>query len=282
MSGFQHDIAGGNGNLVATSVQSPNFDLATQTGWQITKAGAAYFFDLVYSGEFEGDDFIINTSGLFFYTSTPALGNLSASMVPGTTGGTDGEGNAYLPGVTSYEAFTHGGDNGYYATSLFQGQTLFAWNATHGGSYTTLATFGANPVTQQFIFGDLPIVSTSANVGDPTLITTDTGTMAGTYGTDWAASGEGIDGVQFTLCPDGWVQVLIDVHTTGATPSTTLCDIPADYFPAASVVAGTIVPYSSGTAYLVVAQSGGTLQLTVPNTNGVRYAGSFRYPGPSI
>ena len=46
MAGFAHDIAGGSGNLVATSVQSPNF-VHGVSGWRIAKDGSAEFQDVI-------------------------------------------------------------------------------------------------------------------------------------------------------------------------------------------------------------------------------------------
>lgn len=46
MSGFQHDIAGGSGNLIVTSVQSPNF-VHGVSGWKIAKDGSAEFQNIV-------------------------------------------------------------------------------------------------------------------------------------------------------------------------------------------------------------------------------------------
>lgn len=43
---FSHDIAGGQGNLIVTSLQSPNYDAADGTGWQITSAGDATFYSI--------------------------------------------------------------------------------------------------------------------------------------------------------------------------------------------------------------------------------------------
>jgi hypothetical protein len=65
---FQHDIAGGSGNLIITSVQSPNFE-SDESGWQITKDGSAQFNNLEIRGTFNGADFIINSSGIFFYNT---------------------------------------------------------------------------------------------------------------------------------------------------------------------------------------------------------------------
>ena len=132
-----------------------------------------------------------------------------------------------------------------------------------------------------------PILSETASGGtlaDPTIITTDPGTAAGTFGANWAPSGQGADGVVFTLGNDGWVSVLVDVHTTSAAPAVELVAFPAGYAPAQAVVIGTISSAALA-AYPVTATSGATPQLqlgSIPNTNGVRYWGSLRYPLASI
>lgn len=66
MSGFAHDVAGGQGNLIATSLQSPNF-VSGSMGWQVTKSGDAEFNNVTVRGEFQGTDFIIDSAGIFFY-----------------------------------------------------------------------------------------------------------------------------------------------------------------------------------------------------------------------
>lgn len=206
MSGFQHDIAGGGGDLVAVSVQSPNF-VHGVSGWQIARDGSAEFQDvilpagtgltatfaatapaspatgdlwyntsaglevsqwdgsawvayqigtgaiasgaitasrlaagIVYAGivnattinaatftgsTFEGTDFIINTSGAFFYSGTPASGNLIESV--SNTAGTDGFSNHYVAGHATYQsgfaASLNGGFQVFYTGSLSAGWT---------------------------------------------------------------------------------------------------------------------------------------------------------------
>jgi hypothetical protein len=51
---------------------------------------------------FNGVDFILNSSGLFFYSGTPAHGNLIVSIA--SVAGTDGFTNAYVQGITTYSA----------------------------------------------------------------------------------------------------------------------------------------------------------------------------------
>jgi hypothetical protein len=96
MSGFTHDIAGGQGNLIISALQSPNF-VHGETGWQIAKSGSAEFNDLEIRGTFSGTDYILNESGLFFYNGSPASGNLIGSWA--SSAGADAYGNSYDEGI---------------------------------------------------------------------------------------------------------------------------------------------------------------------------------------
>lgn len=101
MSGFQHDIAGGQGNLIIPQLQSPNFDLATQTGWAILKNGDAYFFNVTAEGSVTSNTVVIAGSGdgVFIYDGIPAYGNLILAMSSAT--GVDTYGNRYSgPGIS--------------------------------------------------------------------------------------------------------------------------------------------------------------------------------------
>jgi hypothetical protein len=99
--GFHNPIIGGGGNLVYPQINSPNFSIAGKTGWGILKNGNAYFFNITAQGTitgstFNGTNFIINQSGAFFYTGTPASGNLFCSIA--SVSGTDAFTNAYGAG----------------------------------------------------------------------------------------------------------------------------------------------------------------------------------------
>lgn len=78
MSGFQHDIAGGSGDLIATSVQSPNFVHAT-SGWQIRKDGTAEFHSIVLpngqgvSVYFQGTAPVTTHTGDLWYNTANGL-----------------------------------------------------------------------------------------------------------------------------------------------------------------------------------------------------------------
>lgn len=96
MSGFTNAIAGGGGNLIITSLQSPGFKHGIQ-GWQVAKDGSAEFNDLTIRGTFFGQDFILSPAGLFFYSGTPGPGTLVGSWA--SAAGADQFGNRYAQGI---------------------------------------------------------------------------------------------------------------------------------------------------------------------------------------
>lgn len=100
--GFSNPVFGGNGTLIRPAAQSPNY-VAGSTGWMIARDGSAEFNNLTIRGTFQGTDFIINSSGIFLYSSTPALGNMSGSWA--ALAGTDAFGNAYPMGLKIYSTF---------------------------------------------------------------------------------------------------------------------------------------------------------------------------------
>lgn len=110
--GFQHDIAGGNGKLIVPVVQSPNFDLATQTGWAILKDGSAYFFDVTATGSVTSNTVVVAGSGdgVFIYDGLPAYGTLILAM--SSQAGTDPYGNEYSgPGISLSQPGAGGSKN---------------------------------------------------------------------------------------------------------------------------------------------------------------------------
>lgn len=96
---FSNPITGGQGALVRPAIKSPDY-VPGVSGWSINRDGTAEFNDLTIRGTFNGNDFILNTSGFFLYSGTPAAGNLVASAAP--TAGTDEFGNEYGAGFCTY------------------------------------------------------------------------------------------------------------------------------------------------------------------------------------
>jgi hypothetical protein len=218
-----------------------------------------------------------SVSGVFVYPlgTTPGAGNPPVESVSNAS--RDPYGNAINPGISSQ---VPGG--GF--VSLFQGEAQFSGGSSIGGLPN--GNLVVQVATELAVLGG-PIISETASGGtlaNPTIITTDPGTPAGTFGANWAPSGSGADGVVFTLGTDGWVRVLVDVRTTSAAPAVELVAIPAGYAPAQSVVCGTLSSASLN-SYPVTATSGATPQLqvgSIPTTSGIRYWGVLMYPTAAI
>lgn len=78
---------------------------------------------------FTGTDYIINSSGEFFYSGTPAAGNLVTSVT--NSAGTDAFGNNYLAGSASYAST--------FATALSAGEVVF-YSGSLSGGWTALSS----------------------------------------------------------------------------------------------------------------------------------------------
>lgn len=97
---FDDPIIGGT-VLRIPAIQSPNY-VPGVSGWAIFISGNAEFNDVTVRGEFEGTDFIIDSSGIFFYGGTPAAGNLMISIA--AAAGADQFGNTYPSGISFSQA----------------------------------------------------------------------------------------------------------------------------------------------------------------------------------
>lgn len=111
--GFRNPILGGGGALVYPSIHSANY-VPGVSGYTINKDGSVEFNNgtfrgTVTGGSFNGTNFIISPSGMFFYSGTPALGNLIMSATNNVT--TDSFGNVVRP-----NSFTVYGTAGANAT----------------------------------------------------------------------------------------------------------------------------------------------------------------------
>lgn len=107
------------------AIQSPNF-VHGSAGWNLGADGSfeaenATIRGTITAGVFQGTDFIINNSGVFFYSGTPAANNLIASIAPAS--GTDSFGNFYRAGITSQE-------NSFGTGATLFGSTLQFLNAS--------------------------------------------------------------------------------------------------------------------------------------------------------
>lgn len=132
--GFGNPLVGGGGILVYPSIHSSNY-VTGVSGWTVNKDGSAEFSNLTIRGTFQGTNFVLSNAGLFFYSGTPALGNLIESFT--NSPGTDAQGNAYLQGSTSYLNAAN------FTASNLNGAILTFWeSATAAGPYTNYADIG--------------------------------------------------------------------------------------------------------------------------------------------
>jgi hypothetical protein len=139
--GFSNPVVGGTA-LRIPAIQSPNFQTGV-AGWIIRIDGSAEFNNLTIRGTFNGNNFILNSDGLFIYSGTPANGNLIASIAP--VGGTDGFGNTYLQGIVSY---TGGAFAALAAGNLLLGLTANGYpTAGLVGLSGTDAVFASSPTS---------------------------------------------------------------------------------------------------------------------------------------
>lgn len=166
MSNFR-GLSIANGSLVLPSLHSPGF-VHGVTGWSINKDDSAEFNNLTIRGTFIGTNWFINSSGEFFYTGTPAVGNLSISHVPGTVNVSDGNGNIALPGDTVYQTPIA---LNTIAFNIQQGIiTWYLWNGSNWGFGPSIDWTLANNFIE---FLGAPIRSLSGSGLNPTTIITD-------------------------------------------------------------------------------------------------------------
>lgn len=113
-SGFSNPVVSNDGGITRPQFESDNY-VPGVSGWAIFRNGnvefnSGTFRGTVTGGAFQGSDFVLNTSGLFLYSGTPALGNLVYSVAQ--TSGTDAFGNVYTAiqqiGITGQPNITFG------------------------------------------------------------------------------------------------------------------------------------------------------------------------------
>jgi hypothetical protein len=121
------------------------------------------------TGTFSAGDTLITPNGTFTYSGTPALGNLIYSDSSG--GGTDSEGNLYLPGSVGY--FQTGGTWYAVQTGTIQGLAFYS-AGTAGGPWVEVGSITAGPdivltsnryitTTNPLMLGATPLSPTMAN-----------------------------------------------------------------------------------------------------------------------
>jgi hypothetical protein len=165
--GFENPVVGGTA-LRIPAIQSPNYDPGL-AGWIIKINGDAEFNNLTIRGQFFGTDFIINSSGIFFYSGTPAAGNMTGSWAQ--TAGSDAFGNAYPAGIKVYSAtgsavlspvdgsFLSTGSSGA-TVRIGDGELDFKASPTDNSTATLIQNFGGP------LLGSLAVSGGTQNASD--------------------------------------------------------------------------------------------------------------------
>lgn len=166
---FSNPVTGGQGALVRPAIKSPDYAPGV-SGWSINRDGSAEFNGLVVRGIFNGTTYTADANGIFVYAGAPRSGNLIASIAPAA--GNDAFGNAYFPGVVSYDI-----GSTFTFTQLLGGALNFGFiaDAPDAGNMTPGLTGITNSVTLQ---------SPMSNIGsvDPAWLTLVSGIIGATTG----------------------------------------------------------------------------------------------------
>lgn len=217
--------------------QSPNF-VTGVSGWYIGQDGSAQFNNIIIRG---GQ--VIGGTELD-YNGTPAAGNLVYSR--SQAGGTDSFGNVYLGGVVEYQKVSsvqwsaiqiqNNNVTWYTATSYAGPWTQQAQiNTGSGGleivSNSTLTLDGVTGTTLQG-----QVTATGGTPANPTLITTDSGTLI-TLDAGWTVP-SGYFSPAYILLPDGHIGLAGCAGQSGTVTSNKTLNsanpLPAQYRPASS------------------------------------------------
>ena len=244
---FAHDIAGGQGNLIIVSFQSPDFE-AGVTGWQVTKAGDAEFNNIIARGVIDATEFsatVVVSAGPYAGTYTIETGEFTddsgnqLAVIEWLNGTNPAVVPPYLAGVS--------GPGAGNLTSLHSGQQdsddfdasiwLESANANNGSNPLFLIV--ADWV--QFFSGDGPIMSSDGGSGiilSGPLSTIDPATFAAetwhpmSLVNGWAAGSSPNVAPQYRMVasPPNTVEVIGTLAGASST-SAQFATLPTDYIP---------------------------------------------------
>lgn len=273
MSGFQHDIAGGGGNLVITSFQSPNF-AAGSSGWQVTKTGDAEFNSVTVRGEVEATEFST--------TVTVSAGPYAGTYVIETGTLTDSSGNmlaviswqnssapAYL---TPYIAAVTGTGTGNI-TSIHSGQET---SGDTDGSIWVLSAV-ANDGTNSLFLVDADHVQLFGSTG-PTLFQNQSGFAVDTWHSmsfqnGWVNGASPNVQCQYRLTAENQVEIIGTVNGAGASAAT-FATLPTGYRPTHQQMVPCQDTAATSGNYYIQCSTGGVLSI-----EGTANTGPFVFHG---
>jgi hypothetical protein len=274
VSGFAHDLAGGNGNLIIASFQSPNF-VAGVSGWQVTITGDAEFNSVVVRGEIEATEFsaevtvsagpyagtyLIQTGQLTDPTTGDVLAAISwaNSTNPATL-------TPYIAGVSSTDAGNiaslHSGmDNNTDSDCAIW---LLSANANNGSA----ALFLVDAPNIQFFGGDGPTLYPNGGgwAVDPwhpmTLIN------------GWVNGSSPNVQCQYRYTVENEIEVIGTLAGSGSS-SSTFCDLPVGYQPGSQqMVPAQSTSATAGNYFIQVGTSGSM------SVQGASHTGTYVFHG---
>lgn len=281
--GFNNSILAGQGTLIRQMIESPNF-VSGVSGWIIRKDGSAEFNNLNIRGTFNGTNYTINNNGAFFYSGTPAAGNLIQSLTNST--GTDLFGNAYLAGTTTYTTI-----GTVFAVNLNQNAISWYSATTEAGPYTRIAlieqTGGGTSAGLS-----IDIFTSNGSLVLPNLTTVPQTVPNMVFGNSWnqdgwhnltlqngVTVGQDINGTNyppaFTLTADGYTKLrgVAVAPAAGLPATTTIAQIlNPDYLPQTFVVSDLIGNQTNTNIFHATLRPNGNIQFTSAIApNGVVY-----------
>lgn len=226
MSGFTHAIAGGNGVLVVTALQSPNY-AAGIAGWAIFKSGDAEFNNATFRGTVIATEFgaqVVVTSGPYAGTYTIEAGAGGASDQDAVLQWINGTHPAYVPsyvaGITGPGAGNVVGIHSGQETSGDQDAVLFLLSATANDGSRSQAQLNADEV---LLFGaGGPVLVPAANGASGAVVDS---WHALSMGTGWSSS-NGVAGFYYTQTLDGNLLLAWDVKTSTAGNANPIATVP--------------------------------------------------------
>lgn len=267
------------------AIQSPNY-VPGISGWAIFQNGTVEFNSgtfrgTVTAGEFDGTDFVINSAGAFFYSATPALGNLTASITVPNITGTDAFGNHWFGGFASYDQSSNSG------VAISQFQLVFLQNTGAGTAWTTTTGIfqalspGAGIELSGpgfWSYGGVPVLGgiVASAPSDATGKTPETW-HAVTYAGTWNTAGSDI--LKYRLMPDNsvWIHGRIS-NTANQVSGNTIATLPSGYFNTTRTTWGTNSIANASTVMPMQLTSAGALQILNSYALGTALIINMRIP----
>lgn len=264
----------GTGAIASGSITAPLIAANTITAAQLA-AGIVYagivdsttINAATFTGSvFEGTDFIINTSGAFYYSGTPATGNLVISIA--RVAGTDGFSNPYKAGVCVYNT-TNGS-----VTQLNNGG-VFLYDAS-GNTYSITPSVGLGVVPVGLTIGGSVSGGQSPNI--PILQAVAPGSNVTddwhnfTLASGWSVGTDSNSSSyipQYKMLPDGSVAIrgCVQTPSSGTVLGVAFTTIPSGYAPAS----GSNIP----TATVTQASGAHTGTIEIHPNGNVELQGAF-------